>query len=257
MEDLRTEAEEAHFRSKLFNMMEDDERLDALEASFNSHAHIPHRWGSPGECSSATKEADADINTMTDEEYAEWIRRGMWRRTHREEIEAEERKQGEKKRRKEMERAARKAYQEEQRQKEMRRATRRAEKEAESRRDAWVTYQSSWSKLQARAATALDRYGAEPPLLTFSSIPWPVFTYPEAPEVLTKEAISQFLFSSDHSLDKSHKQRIRDALLAYHPDRFVGRYISLVQPSHQKAVNEGVGRVVRVLNDLQEGLCAA
>jgi len=251
MADLHTEAEEAYFRSKLFSAMEEDERLDGLEASFNSHAHIPHRWDSPVGCSSGTKDA-ADISAMTDEEYAEWVRRGMWRRTHREEVEAEERKQEEKKRRKEMERAARKAYEEEQRQKEVRRAAKRAEKEARGRRDAWSTYQSSWSKLQARAATALDEYGP----LTFSSVPWPVFMYAETPEVLTKEAISQFLLSSDHSLDKTRKQRIREALLAYHPDRFVSRYISLVEPSHQKAVDEGVGRVVRVLNELQEGLSA-
>ncbi|KAF8342599.1 uncharacterized protein EI90DRAFT_2987771 [Cantharellus anzutake] len=259
VDDLRAEAEEAYFRSKLFNAMADDERLEALEASFNSHAHTPHRWGSPVASSATANDSAADINAMSDEEYAEWIRRGMWRRTHREEVEAEARKQEEKKRKKERERAARKAYGEAERRKETRRAAKRAEEKALARREAGITYQSFWSELQARAAAASstsDQFGADPPFLTFSLIPWPVFELPEGPETITREAVSEFLLSDDHSPGRTHKQRIREALLAYHPDRFVGRYISLVEASHQKAVEEGVGRVVRILNDMLEGLAS-
>lgn len=68
LEQIRIEIEEARFRSKLFDAMEDDQRLDMLEASFN--AHIPARWSSspgagPSTSSNTTTSAtDAEANSI-------------------------------------------------------------------------------------------------------------------------------------------------------------------------------------------------
>jgi len=38
-------------------------------------------------------------------------------------------------------------------------------------------------------------------------------------------------------------------MLRFHPDRFEGRWIGRVREADRPAVKEGVGRVVRVLNE--------
>lgn len=80
-ESIRAEIEEQRFREKMWGAFEDDERLDAMEAEFNDYAHVPRRWRSSSGRGTSTMdyEATEDPQVMDDEEYAEWIRAGMWR----------------------------------------------------------------------------------------------------------------------------------------------------------------------------------
>lgn len=92
-EEIRAQVEEERFREKMFGALEDDERLDSVEARMNDFAHVPQRWrddsyGSTAGGSSRSYAGDGldggawesvDPSTMDDEEYAEWIRAGMWR----------------------------------------------------------------------------------------------------------------------------------------------------------------------------------
>lgn len=262
LQQLKAEIEEARFRSKLFNAMEDDQRLDALEASFN--AYIPGRWSSPGAgpSSSSNDAAAPDPNIMTEEQYAEWIRQGMWRRTHRTEVEAQERREKEREAQKEKERVARKVIEKEEHEREARRTAARAAKERDRRAAAWSTYRRLWDVLAATAASMGADPAAEPdddasmtparPPLTFAELPWPTYPSPAHPDALTKESVSSFLLSPDHSPEKSRKQRIREALLAYHPDRYFGRYMVAIRPSHQTAVRDAVVKITTMLNSLAE-----
>ena len=75
---IRAQVEEERFRDKLWGAMGDDERLDSVEASFNSYAHVPRRWRGGG-MERMDDELDVDPRYMEDEDYAEWIRAGMWR----------------------------------------------------------------------------------------------------------------------------------------------------------------------------------
>jgi len=70
------EIEEMQFQEKLCDAFADDERLDSLEARFNGYAHMPARWRSRFEDDAWLK---ADPQTMDEEQYAEWIRVGMYR----------------------------------------------------------------------------------------------------------------------------------------------------------------------------------
>jgi hypothetical protein len=260
LQQLRAEIEEARFHSKLFNAMEDDQRLDALEASFN--AYIPGRWSSPGPGPSSSSDTTADPNVMTEEQYAEWIRQGMWRRTHRAEVEAQEHREKEREAQKEKERLARKMIEKEEREREARRAAARVTKEKERRAAAWSTYRRLWDVLTAIAASMSADATTGPeddssmtparPLLTFVELPWPTYPPPTRPDALTKEAVSSFLLSPNHSPEKSRKQRIRDALLAYHPDRYFGRYMMAIEPSHRTAVRDAVVKITTMLNALAE-----
>lgn len=89
-EEIRARVEEERFREKMFGAFQDDERLDAVEAKMNDYAHVPRRWREDGMSTGKKAYAggggldgglweSADPATMDEEEYAEWIRAGMWR----------------------------------------------------------------------------------------------------------------------------------------------------------------------------------
>jgi hypothetical protein len=70
-------------------------------------------------------------------------------------------------------------------------------------------------------------------------------------ELLRPEAIREFLLSPAHSPEVSSKDRIRTALRRWHPDKFA-RLLGLVVESDRDAVADGVGIVVRCLNEMLE-----
>jgi hypothetical protein len=83
--------EDQRFREKMADAMEDEVfesglagRIDATEARMNDFAHVPQRWRRGG--MRYTERPDvmddvgaADPTMMDDEEYAEWVRAGMWK----------------------------------------------------------------------------------------------------------------------------------------------------------------------------------
>ena len=75
---IREQLEEERFREKMFGAMEEDERLDGLESHLNSYAHIPRRWRGGG-MDRMDDELAVDPQLMEEEDYAEWVRAGMWR----------------------------------------------------------------------------------------------------------------------------------------------------------------------------------
>lgn len=77
-EQIRAELEEARFREKMFSAMGEDERLDNVEARLNSYAHIPRRWKGGG-MDRMDDENGIDPQMMDEEDYAEWVRWGMWK----------------------------------------------------------------------------------------------------------------------------------------------------------------------------------
>ena len=78
---VRAQVEEERFREKMWGAYGEDERLDGVEASFNSYAHIPRRWRGGG-MDRMDDELDIDPQMMEEEDYAEWVRDGMWKYVH-------------------------------------------------------------------------------------------------------------------------------------------------------------------------------
>ena len=91
-EAIRERLEQERFEEKMRDALEEDglydptQRLDGVEARFNSYTHIPRRWrGTGGDFSAGVWMEDAreDIGIepehMNDDEYAEYMRAGMWR----------------------------------------------------------------------------------------------------------------------------------------------------------------------------------
>lgn len=106
--------------------------------------------------------------------------------------------------------------------------------------DSWEKYESRWSELTA---------SSEP--LTFANIPWPTVIAPRKVEDITSSAITSFLLSSAHSQQTATKDRLRSAQLRWHPDRF-RRLINRVTEEDKEQVEEAVGVVARVLNELMQ-----
>jgi hypothetical protein len=104
--------------------------------------------------------------------------------------------------------------------------------------DAWRDYETRWAALM-RSTDAI----------TFGTIPWPMTTAPASLAGIRPADIVLFLFSPVHSQNQSRKDRLKSALLRWHPDRF-RRLLRRVSADDRARVEEGVGIVARCLNDL-------
>ncbi|EIN11019.1 hypothetical protein PUNSTDRAFT_133076 [Punctularia strigosozonata HHB-11173 SS5] len=252
-ESILRELEEERFREKLLDAAEDEgygygnSRLDELEARLNSYQHLPRRWQSPpSRMGVGADDSRYDPNQMDDEEYAEWVRAGMWRRKHGAEYEAEQERlrAQEERRRKEDELRI-----------ETKRLMRREREERRKRKALknlrrWEEYEDAWREI----SEADGKDGT----MAFADVPWPIGTKGEtvSAEDLTPDNISVFLFSKlsvDQTVDdiaKQKKDTIRATLLRFHPDKFEGRVMRRVKEEDKDAVKEAVGRVARALNAL-------
>ncbi|KAF9222549.1 hypothetical protein BS17DRAFT_783022 [Gyrodon lividus] len=104
--------------------------------------------------------------------------------------------------------------------------------------EAWNSYESRWAAVSG---------SSEP--LGFHNIPWPLLAPAARVTDITAENITSFLMHPVHSCKCSRRERIRGALLRWHPDRF-SRMLHRVVDSERSAVEEGVGVVTRCLNEL-------
>ncbi|KAK7472468.1 hypothetical protein VKT23_000583 [Stygiomarasmius scandens] len=283
---IRTEVEERRFREKLSMAFEDDERLDSVEAQFNSFAHVPMHWGgsgghsdSHGGSSRVNYDGDdfmkIDPMSLDEEEYVEWIREGMHRKTHAQEYEEKERKKAERAARRAKEKAVREETAKLEKAAEEERRLRRREREFQKWDYARQEYNQHWKRLLAPIPAGEDVI-----TLGFDDIPWPIVSvHKQKPDKkgnstlkaisvslddLTRDAISLFLFSSTSSSSvpsssnqeglekKDRKDKLRETFLRFHPDKFEGRVMPRVKEAERDKVREALGIVVRALNDLME-----
>jgi hypothetical protein len=110
--------------------------------------------------------------------------------------------------------------------------------------EAWEAYEENWRRLNSQANNSSF-------VLMFAAMPWPILNPPSEPDAITRKAISNFILSSYHSTSKTKKERLREALLKWHPDRFESRFLQKVpEGTERDRVREGVGNVIRCLNEL-------
>ncbi|KAF8911515.1 hypothetical protein CPB84DRAFT_1812351 [Gymnopilus junonius] len=277
--DEDAEIEEKLFREKLFDNLEEDERLDAVEARMNDFGHVPDRWRTTGSSQKVRRNFNEEENDeylkldpryMDDEEYVEWIRVGMYRKTHAEEYAEQQRKKAAQAARRAEEKARKAEAEKLEKEAEEERERKKAERESRRMDYAREEYQARWTKLLA--ATESEQVVE----LTFDDIPWPIFAaHRDKPpkekdkrhanglegravrtSELTEEAISTFLLPNAElerdgaAVKKERKERLREAFLRFHPDKFEGRFMKRVKESKREKVREAIGQVSRVLNAL-------
>ncbi|KAH9949261.1 hypothetical protein B0H21DRAFT_145831 [Amylocystis lapponica] len=251
---IRAELEEARFREKMWGAFEDDERLDAVESRMNSFAHVPRRWRGGG-MERMDDELGVDPHMMEEEDYAEWIRAGMWRKQHKEEHEERVRQEAERAARLKREKALKEETTRMERAAEDERRKKRRVKEHRREAEAREVYDLQWKELLTSAGEDKDRER----LLRFADIPWPVMPGDAAIslEDLTVLAISAFLSPPDRDdtelVKKERKDKLRETMLRFHPDKFEGRIMSRVREVDREQVREAVGMVVRAVSSLMGG----
>ena len=87
-------------------------------------------------------------------------------------------------------------------------------------------------------------------VLGWGSFAWPVLRKPSTPEELTTTAISAYVLNPYAPGDKSEKDRIKEHIRRWHPDRFETKLLPRVRSDDREKVKEGAGQVVRSLNEL-------
>ncbi|KAL0570954.1 hypothetical protein V5O48_011011 [Marasmius crinis-equi] len=268
-EAIQAELEEQRFREKLSSAFDDDEGFDALEARLNSFAHVPKHWSGSGGQSGRAKpnyESDdflkLDPMSLDEEDYVEWIRRGMYRKTHAQEYEEHKRAESERAQKRSREKAIKAETERLEREATDERKRKKQEKENRKRRQALQVYHDRWQTLLSVQSDPVEKVG-------FDDIPWPVFPTHQTRsdrcislEDLSKDAISSFLFTSlsgpspstpdvdPEKGKKDRKDKLREAFLRFHPDKFEGRFMHRVQEAEKEKVRTGLASVVRALNDL-------
>ncbi|KAI0337626.1 hypothetical protein BDW22DRAFT_1339422, partial [Trametopsis cervina] len=86
--------------------------------------------------------------------------------------------------------------------------------------------------------------------VSWTSFPWPVLRKPFEPEELTTTAIAAYVLNPYSPSDKPEKDRIKEHIRRWHPDRFETKVLSKVRSEDREKVKEGAGQVVRSLNEL-------
>lgn len=264
----RTEVEEEEFRQKMFDLMEDQEGPNPF---VSGRYRSPPRAPSPPPVQQTIPKRFQpgddvpDFSTMDDEEYAEAIRYGMWRRQNKEEVERLERL---KKLQEEEDRKKAKAK-EAQEKEEKRRievlAREKGAQDAKRTQQELSDYKAKWDAL--RTTVAKDQQ-SESATLRLVDMAWPIFYgssfHVFAPSMLSREKVEKFYTAmlpstSDISttapptVDQDRaalKKILREAILAYHPDRFVGRYLAKVHEDEKELVKEAVIRTSQIINEI-------
>ncbi|KAF9071636.1 hypothetical protein BDP27DRAFT_1321648 [Rhodocollybia butyracea] len=213
LDTIRADMEEQRFREKMSMAFEDDERLDSIEARFNSFTHIPIHWGGSNVKRRIHYEEDEllkmDPMTMDDEEYTEYIRMGMYRKTHAQEITEKERQKAERAAKRAHEKAIRAETERLDKLAAAERRARKQQKDIQRLEQIRSDYNDRW-KLLLSAAQPAD--SLEEPNLGFDDIPWPILhshrqkldkksaSTPSGAVLslddFTNDAIANFLFTS-------------------------------------------------------------
>lgn len=98
-----------------------------------------------------------------------------------------------------------------------------------------------------------DRQWARLPTLdslTWSNFPWPMLKKPNEPEEVTTVAIAAYVLNPYSPSDRPEKDRIKEHIRRWHPDRFETKLLVKVRSEDRDRVKEGAGQVVRSLNEL-------
>jgi hypothetical protein len=257
--------EEEEWRAKMFDLMEDQEGPNPFVSGRYRSPPAPRAPTPPSPARQALPKRFQpgddvpDFAALDDEEYAEAIRYGMWRRQNREEVERLERL---KKLQEEEERRKAKVKDAQEREEKRRIEVLQRERGAQDAKriqQELSDYKAKWEALRAAAdKDALDTATR----LRLVDMPWPIFHgssfHVFAPGMLSLDKIRAFYTAmlpptTGTNTDEDRaalKKVLREAILAYHPDRFVGRYLDRVQAEEKEMVREAVIRTSQIINEL-------
>ncbi|KAG2231030.1 hypothetical protein BDF21DRAFT_351833 [Thamnidium elegans] len=185
--------EEDEWRQHLFEVMMDDEGQDPFYSRYEHVQPTP---------------------SMTDEEHRQYIVSGMYQRTHKEEIEAEEKRKARKaKKKQEANEAKEKMKKEDEERKRVYNIYNQLEKLKQVEKEK-QEYTEKWKRLDT-----LD-------VICKKDIPWPIVS-----REFSFESVRSFLSNSNNA---ELKKNIRKEQTRYHPDKFITKYIKKFKGSEKE-----------------------
>ncbi|GME24766.1 hypothetical protein BKCO1_23000144 [Neofusicoccum parvum] len=199
------------FRESLFDALADDEGAAFWEGVYGQPIHTyPQEYQTPA----------GELERMTEEEYAEYVRGRMWEKTHQHIIEERERLEKERQKRKAEEKAQRESTRRmhddhNSFQRSVEASLKRGEERKAKKRwkEVWANYTKGWEDIAAGTA---DKELAVKDLL-----PWPV----ESGKVkhVSKEEVEHF-FRSVPLPDDEVTTQLKTERVRWHPDKIQHRF---------------------------------
>lgn len=238
--------EEQHWSSKLGDLLQDDLQGDYSDAAWEEEMmrikgtefrgeiqqEVPKRWKDAARgFESNIGRGAAGLKDMDEEEYAEYIREGMYRRSHATDIAFEEERQ----------RKWQEAQVKKQKVKDEKRQARQKKREVEERKQskmALLSTRKKWEEMWLHVLEDKDGHSL--------NLPYPIHPGPE----ISKDSIQYFLF---HDFEKAEASKLfRKALLRYHPDRFFSsrHFINIPNEEGKERTRASVEKVAKILSDL-------
>ena len=212
---------EAAFRESLFDAMADDEGAAYWEGVYGQPVHVysNERMGPQGE-----------LERMTDEEYAAYVRQKMWEKTHEGLLEERKKREEAREEGARMERERRRV------EKEMRRSLRAGEERRREKRvrDRWEEYVKAWAGWNGSR----------------EEIPWPVES--GARTDVSEDAVKEFFFSGlkrEGKREGEFARALRDERVRWHPDKMQQRLGGEVDADLMRDVTAIFQTVDRLWND--------
>ncbi|KAK6518005.1 hypothetical protein TWF506_005170 [Arthrobotrys conoides] len=202
---------ETAFRESLFEAMADDEGASYWEGVYGQPIHLYER--------PKVENEKGELETMTDEEYAEYVRRRMYEKT--DEFLEKERKRIKKERERErkQEEEDRAEWQRRERERLMLEKERRSRKNIEKIKKAWSIYAGIWDDITKKERPKSGRI----------EVPWPVESGRRRD--VSREAIENFFKSApgagsnaDGPESKSYADILRLERVRWHPDKALQRW---------------------------------
>lgn len=217
----------AAFRESLFDAMADDEGAAYWEGVYGQPIHVYSRPDGAG----GAPQAQGELDRMTDDEYAAYVRRRMWEKTHAGLLEDRARREEERKRKdKESQEAMRLAE-------EIERSLRRGEERRTRKvwKTGWERYQTAWSGWDG----GID------------GLPWPTRNGTQD-EVGIEGEVSDFFekgLNRDEIGGTESAAKLREERVRWHPDKIQQRLGGNVQAAVMKDVTAIFQTIDRLWND--------
>ena len=228
--------DEARFQESLFDAMAADEGADFYAAQFNGHSYETNRAALPNKDDTTRGGGvfDSFPNSLNDEDYAQYIRRGMSQHSSR-------RQPTQPKSSPYFEAAQQKKEEEERYRKEEARQKRAAEQKQKQRYTAaWERYITAWNT-------------KSPDTWTYDTVPWPV--YSGKPADVSKQAIQEFLAHRPKNTSASANPTLTDTAKyernrRWHPDKFTQLALARIAPHDTQRTLLLVTQIAQSLNEL-------
>ncbi|KAK6358290.1 hypothetical protein TWF730_007638 [Orbilia blumenaviensis] len=203
---------EAAFRESLFEAMADDEGAAYWEGVYGQPIHLYER--------PKVQNEKGELEMMTDEEYAEYVRRRMYEKTDEYMEKERKRIKKEREREKKQEEEDRAEWQRRERERLLLEKERRLRKNSEKIKKAWAVYTGIWEDITKKDKPSSGRI----------EVPWPVESGRR--KDISKEAIESFFKSApkandgadDGTENKSYNDILRFERVRWHPDKALQRW---------------------------------